>query len=185
MLASEPEPQGDAGAPVRPADRSPVARALGDKASCPGGRSVTPVERRVSVPAELHRLAELRRFVREFAAAAGAAPSTVDDVVQAVDEAATNTITHGYAGSPGSVDVTMTVVDDTIVIRVEDDAPAFDPTAVPEPDMDVSALIRGPHGMGIRLMRLAMDDLDYGRRDDGRNTLIMTRSLAARLEEDR
>jgi anti-sigma regulatory factor (Ser/Thr protein kinase) len=68
---------------------------------------------------------------------------------------------------------------------VADRAPAFDPTAVAGPDMNVLALVRGPRGMGIRLMRLAMDHLDYERREDGGNALTMTRSLAARLGEDR
>jgi anti-sigma regulatory factor (Ser/Thr protein kinase) len=146
---------------------------------------VTPPAQRRSVPADLERLAELRRFVREFAAAAGAAPSTVDDVVQAVDEAATNTIMHGYAGAPGTIEVALAVERDSLVVRVEDRARAFDPTAVAGPDMNVLALVRGPRGMGIRLMRLAMDHLDYERREDGGNALTMTRSLAARLGEDR
>lgn len=146
---------------------------------------MTSPERRISVPANLDRLAEVRRFVREVAAAAGAAPSTVDDVVQAVDEAATNVIAHGYAGSPGPVDVAIVADGDRLVVRVQDRAPAFDPTALPRPDMGVPALVRGPRGMGIRLMRLAMDDLDYERREDGGNTLLMTRSLAARPEGDR
>lgn len=145
---------------------------------------MTPVERRLRIPVELDRLAEVRRLVRETTRAAGALPGTVDDLVQAVDEAATNIIVHGYAGRSGWVAVTVAVVGQDLVITLEDEAPSFDPTTLPDPDMTVPALVRGPGGMGIRLMRLATDDLAYRPRDGGGNILTMSRSLAPRPLED-
>ena len=139
---------------------------------------------RLRIPAELDRLAEVRALVRESARAGGAAPDAVDDLVQAVDEAAANTITHGYAGRPGWLEVTVTVDVANIVVILEDHAPWFDPTALPDPDMAVPAVVRGPGGMGIRLMRLATDTLDYRRRDGGGNILTMTRALTPRPKED-
>ena len=105
---------------------------------------MTPLERRLRIPAELDRLAEVRGLVREAARTAGAVPDTVDDLVQAVDEAATNTIVHGYAGLPGSIEVSVAVVGPDLVVTQEDDAPPFDPTGLPDPDMTVPALVRGP-----------------------------------------
>lgn len=144
---------------------------------------MTPGDRRVRIPADLGRLAEVRAVIREAARDAGADPGTVDDLVQAVDEATTNAIVHGYAGRPGWVEVTLTSVGTAVVIVVEDEAPTFDPTALPDPDMRVPALVRGPGGMGIRLMRLATDGLDYRPRAGGGNILTMTRSLV-RPKED-
>ncbi len=144
-----------------------------------------PAERRLRVPAELGFLAEVRALVREAARAADAAPDGADDLVQAVDEAATNTIVHGYAGRPGWIEVALAVVGRDIVVTLEDGAPAFDPTASPDPDMRVPALVRGPGGMGIRLMRMATDGLDYRPRDGGGNILTLTRSLDPRPTEDR
>ena len=146
---------------------------------------MTAVERRLRIPAELGRLAELRVLVREAARAAGADEDAVDDLVQAVDEAATNTIAHGYAGRPGFVDVTMARVGADLVITLEDDAPPFDPTVLPDPDMTVPALVRGPGGMGIRLMRLATDELAYRPRAGGGNILTLTRTLDPRPMEER
>jgi anti-sigma regulatory factor (Ser/Thr protein kinase) len=140
--------------------------------------------RRLRIPAELDRLAEVRALVRESARAAGASPDAVDDLVQAVDEAAANTIVHGYAGRPGWLEVGVTADGAGIVVTLEDDAPSFDPTALPDPDMAVPAVVRGPGGMGIRLMRLATDDLDYRPRDGGGNILTMTRALTPRPKED-
>ena len=145
---------------------------------------VTRPADRLRIPADLERLAEVRQLVRDVAGAAGATRDVVDDLVQAVDEAATNTITHGYAGAPGWVDVTVAIEGPTLVITLEDDAPAFDPTGLPDPDMTVPALVRGPGGMGIRLMRIATDELAYRPRATGGNILTMTRSIAPRPEEN-
>jgi serine/threonine-protein kinase RsbW len=146
--------------------------------------AVTPAER-IRIPVELERLADVRRLVREATRAAGAGPDIVDDLVQAVDEAATNAIVHGYAGRRGFIEVTVAIVGRDLVITVEDDAPAFDPTTLPDPDMHVPALVRGPGGMGIRLMRMATDGLAYRPRPGGGNILTMTRSLVPRPQEDR
>lgn len=139
---------------------------------------------RLRVPAELDRLAEVRQLVRETTRAAGASQDCVDDVCQAVDEAATNTIIHGYAGSPGWVEVAVVVDGPDVVVTLEDDAPPFDPRTRAEPDMSVSALVRGPHGMGVHLMRLATDTLDWRPRDGGGNILTLVRTLAQRPQED-
>lgn len=146
---------------------------------------MTPAERRLRIPAEVDRLAEVRALVRETSRAAGADADIVGDLVQAVDEAATNAIVHGYAGHAGWVEVTVCVRGRDLVATVEDAAPAFDPTSRPDPDMAVPALVRGPGGMGIRLMRLATDTLTYRPRDGGGNILTLTRSLDPRSKEDR
>ena len=141
--------------------------------------------RRLRVPADLERLADVRRLVREGATDAGAPPGVVEDLVQAVDEAATNAITHGYAGRAGWLEVALAVTGTDLVVTVEDEAPVFDPTSRPEPDMSVSPRVRGPHGMGIHLMRLATDAIAHRPRDGGGNILTLTRSLVAQPEEDR
>ena len=143
-----------------------------------------PDVQRLRIPADVARLADMRSLVRGAAQDRGAPSDVVDDLVQAVDEAATNTIVHGYAGRPGWVEVTLALVGRDIVVTLEDAAPAFDPTTRPEPDMRVDALVRGPGGMGIHLMRLATDRLDYRARDGGGNVLTLTRSLDPRAEED-
>jgi anti-sigma regulatory factor (Ser/Thr protein kinase) len=146
---------------------------------------MTPREPTLRIPADLDHLAELRAFVREVTITATATPDTVEDLVQSVDEAATNAIVHGYAGRPGWIEVTVAVAGPDLVITVADEAPRFDPTGLPDPDMAVPALALGPGGMGIRLMRLACDEVAYRPREGGGNILTMTRALAPRPKEDR
>jgi serine/threonine-protein kinase RsbW len=140
---------------------------------------------RLRVPADLDRLAEIRAVVRDAAIAWGAPPTCLDDLVQAVDEAATNIVTHGYDGSAGDIEMDIRVVDDRIVIELRDSAPPFDPTRVPEPDLSVPPMRRRPGGMGLHLIRLATDSLAYRPGPGGGNILTLTRSLDPRPKEER
>jgi serine/threonine-protein kinase RsbW len=139
---------------------------------------------RVRVPAELHRLAGVRDFVRRGATDAGASGECIDELVQAVDEAATNAIVHGYAGVPGWVEVALTHDAERCLVTLEDEAPVFDPTTVPEPDMTIPPGRRQPGGMGVHLIRLAVDDMAHRPRPGGGNILTLARSLGTRRKED-
>ena len=129
------------------------------------------------IDADLDRLEDVRRFVREQAAAADAPSVCIEDVVQAVDEAATNVINHGYRGAAGWLEVDVTFEDGRCVVSLEDEAPVFDPTAVPEPDLATPPLARTPGGMGIHLIRESTDAISYRPRPGGGNILTMVRSL--------
>jgi serine/threonine-protein kinase RsbW len=137
---------------------------------------------RLRIDADLRQLAELRAFVRANAAEALARPDCCDDLVQAVDEAATNVITHGYRGDPGWLDVSIDIELDRFVVTLADGAPPFDPTAVPEPDLLVPPMDRKPGGMGVHLIRAATDAISYRPRPGGGNILTMTRSCGSGRE---
>lgn len=125
-------------------------------------------------------MAQVRALVRAAAEAAGEdgpAASCRDDLVQAVDEAVTNVIRHGYAGAPGWVEVQVERDGDRFVVTVTDEAPVFDPLAVPAPDLSVPPEQRRPGGMGVHLMREAMDTIEHRPRPEGGNILRMTRRI--------
>ena len=132
--------------------------------------------RSMRIDADLGALAEVRTFVRSAADEAGAPEASRSDIVQAVDEAATNVIVHGYEGRPGWLEIEATVEDGRFVVRLEDAAPAFDPTSVPEPDMSISPMDRRPGGMGVHLMRASTDAMSYRPRPGGGNILTLVRA---------
>jgi serine/threonine-protein kinase RsbW len=141
--------------------------------------------RTLRVPAELGRLGAVRELVRSAADEAAASDACAADMVQAVDEAATNVIVHGHAGRPGWVEVTVATEDDRFVVTIEDDAPAFDPTTVPEPDLSVHPGERRPGGMGVLLARLCVDEMAYRPRPGGGNILTLVRRFDRNGKEDR
>ena len=137
----------------------------------------TVVERRLRIPADLTRVAEVRAAVREVAEACDAPIDCEDDLVQAVDEAVTNAIVHGYRSGPGDIEVRVERDDEVIVIVIEDRAPRFDPRSVPDPDLVTPPEHRRPGGMGVHLIRQAVDGLDHRPRPGGGNILTITRRL--------
>jgi serine/threonine-protein kinase RsbW len=141
--------------------------------------------RSVRVPSDLRRLSTVRDLVRSAAKEADASDASTADIVQAVDEAATNAIIHGHAGEPGWVEVTVTTRGDRFVVTVADDAPPFDPTSVPTPDLTVHPLERRPGGMGVLLARLCVDEMTYRPRPGGGNILTLVRSFERNGKEDR
>ena len=137
----------------------------------------TDTDRRIRIPADVERIADVRALVRDVAAASDAPIDCEDDLVQAVDEAVTNVILHGYRGSDGRIDVHVERDAEDIVITIEDAAPTFDPGSVPAPDLTVPPEHRVPGGMGIHLMRQAADRVEHRPREGGGNILTITRRL--------
>jgi serine/threonine-protein kinase RsbW len=136
------------------------------------------------IEADLERLADLREFVRTQARAGSAPIDCLDDLVQAVDEAATNVITHGYRGAHGWIDVDIALEDGRFVVTLEDDAPPFDPTSVAAPDLSIPPLARRPGGMGVHLIRMGVDEVSHRPRPGGGNILTMVRSVASESRKE-
>jgi anti-sigma regulatory factor (Ser/Thr protein kinase) len=143
-----------------------------------------PMSGHLRIDADLARLADIRRFVRDRATAADAPIECLEDLVQAVDEASTNVIVHGYRGGAGWLDIGIELEADRFIVRLEDEARPFDPTSVPEPDLSVPPMARKPGGMGIHLMRESTDALSYRPRPGGGNILTMSRNLQRAPRED-
>jgi serine/threonine-protein kinase RsbW len=115
----------------------------------------------ITIAAGVDQLAGVRAFVRERVAAAGGDDNTTSDLVQAVDELVCNVVGHGYAGRPGTIEIAFVERPDAIGFRIRDDAPAFDPTSVPEPPLDLPIGQRALGGMGVHLARALTDEFDH------------------------
>ena len=127
--------------------------------------------------AELKSLAAIRSFVAEAATSLGANSDTAEDLVQAVDEAATNIILHGYAGKPGEIEVRVHCQAKSLVISLRDDAPAFDPTLVQPPDITLPLEKRPLGGLGIYIIRKSTDEIYHRLLPGGGNELTMIKYI--------
>jgi len=148
-----------------------------------GGRAA-PAAATLTIEADGERLAEVRAFIRAHAAAAGAAEASTADLVQAVDELVCNVIEHGYRGGPGTIEVDAQVTGETIVVRIRDRAPAFDPRSVPPPDLDLPLERRPLGGMGIHLARTLTDRLDHRILPGGGNEVTLSKRLRPRTARE-
>ena len=72
-----------------------------------------------------------------------------------------NVVGHGYGGRPGTVEVAFLEAPTELAFRIRDHAPPFDPTAVPEPPLDVPLSKRRLGGMGVHLARTLTDSFDH------------------------
>ncbi|MGE5123491.1 MAG: ATP-binding protein [Acidobacteriaceae bacterium] len=117
--------------------------------------------------ASLHLIADLKdlpaihKFINDRAVSLGVDPLTVYDVHLVVTEMVSNTIIHGYQGVPGPVEIEMGREGDSLVIRLRDKTPPFDPTQMPPPDLSTPLDERPVGGLGIHLTRNFVDRFEY------------------------
>ena len=125
------------------------------------------------VEAKLVNLAAIRAFVREWAEALDAPPALVSDLLLATDEATTNVILHGYRGEPGTIRVSIMLEEADVIIHIRDNAPPFDPTGIPPPDLLKPLDERAPGGLGIFVINDCMDQVCYCELPGEGNLLIL------------
>ena len=130
------------------------------------------------VAAEVGNLAEIRRFVREEAAALGAGEEAICDLELAVDEAACNIVCHGYEDRSGTIQVAVERHGDRLIVRLRDQALAFDPCCHPLPDVTLPLEERPLGGLGIFLIRQSVDEMLYRVPPEGGNELTLVKRLA-------
>lgn len=106
-----------------------------------------------------------------------AAPRIVYFVDLAIEEIVTNCIHYGYSdGQEHAIQITLTVADGTITVKIVDDGDAFDPLAAPTPDFSIAIHNRTEGGLGIHLLRNLADRVLYERRD-GTNEITLVKKL--------
>jgi serine/threonine-protein kinase RsbW len=100
------------------------------------------------------------------------------DTQLAVEEAVTNVIMHGYAGTTGEIVITCRASHGLAEVQIEDTAPPFNPLSITEPDMDGDLKDRRIGGLGVFLIRQVMDEIAY-RYEDGKNILVLVKKKKA------
>lgn len=121
-------------------------------------------------------LAEIDRLNAVFAdfADTHALPARLRRTMRMVfDELLNNTISYGGAGV---IDVDVELVGDRLLVTISDDGKPFDPLEAEPPDTTRSTQERKIGGLGIYLVRQAMDEVGYAR-VAGRNVMTLTKRI--------
>lgn len=141
---------------------------------------------RHSIPANLAALSTVRQLVTQACHEAGLDDAASYRLILAVDEIATNIITHGYQeqGSSGDIAIAIEASEQYLSVLLEDTGVAYDPRAQGMPtaeDLDKPLSDREIGGLGVFLALQGVDHFDYQRHDKvNRNTLAVKLPQAKR-----
>ena len=133
----------------------------------------------LTVPGTLASLGDLRKYVTAAATAAGLDKKAAYRLNLAVDEIATNVITHGYieASREGEIDVSTDIDEETLVIHLEDTGEVYNPIEFQAPDdLDQPPEQRQIGGLGVFIAIQSVDRFLYERIGNrNRHTFVMKR----------
>ena len=132
-------------------------------------------ERQLTIPNDIVEIPRLHRFVQTVCEHARLDHALSMNLNLALEEAVSNVILYAYPeGTQGQVDVRAVVWADRIDFTVTDSGAPFDPTTLPDPDLNADVKDRPVGGLGIYLVKRIMDEVSYVREND-RNILSMTK----------
>jgi len=101
--------------------------------------------------------ARLRAFLKVH----DVSPKVIYRAELVLEEMVGNAIRYGKVN--GKIGFSATVDSRGILITIADNGLPFDPTAVPDPDIPLSAEKAGIGGLGIHMVRCAVDEMIYHR----------------------
>ncbi len=133
---------------------------------------------KISVPGTVDYLDAIREFVTGQAGFAGFFASNLDDIVLAMDEAVANIIEHAYEGSLLPVEEQILIINienkkEEIRFILSDFGHQYDPTGVPDVDLESHYAQAKQDGLGIYMIRQLMDEISYAYEKEKGNMLTL------------
>lgn len=138
-------------------------------------KSENPIEQ-VTLTNQMTEIEKVTGIVERLGKSFNADSSLRDKLNLILEEALVNVISYAYPqGQSGEIELKIfgNTEKSEIIFRITDKGKPFDPTEVPEPDIDASLDQRPIGGLGIFLVRNLSDKIEY-RREDGKNILTIT-----------
>ena len=132
----------------------------------------------LQVPSSTENLAMIRDFVNRVGEQSGLDEGELAKLELAVDEACANVIEHAYGhNKTEEVKVRATFDEDELRIEVIDTGRGFDPDQIDEKEIARLIEERQSGGLGLRLIRNLMDEVDYKIQPGKLNELRMVKKL--------
>ncbi|HZS09469.1 MAG TPA: ATP-binding protein [Blastocatellia bacterium] len=136
------------------------------------------------VPSSTENLALIREFVTTIGSQAGLTAAEVGQIELAVDEACANVIEHAYGHDISKEVVIRAIFDDeTLRLEIIDTGKGFDPTKIPQEELNKLVAQRKSGGLGMRLIKTLMDEVQYEIVPGQKNELRMTKRITKKDEE--
>jgi serine/threonine-protein kinase RsbW len=137
---------------------------------------MTTLKRTISVTNATSNLARVRDFLTDAARSSGVPHEDENRIILAVDEAVSNIMEHAYENVlEGTIRLDVDVDGGRFTITIHDSGKTFDPSGIPDPDLEEH--IRGgkKRGLGLFLMRQVMDEVSFHYRAGGENVLTLVK----------
>jgi anti-sigma regulatory factor (Ser/Thr protein kinase) len=120
----------------------------------------------------LSELPRIHSIVQSWLDERGAGPNLRYDTDLVIEEIITNLVKYAWpGGGEHTIRIHVGEEEGHLVLAFEDDGRPFDPRQSPEPELP-KTLEHPPGGLGIHLIKLAVDRIEY-RSERERNTLTL------------
>ena len=135
------------------------------------------ISKSINMPCDLAEIPRLADFVNEICETLNLSPTTTMQMNVAIEEAVVNVMSYAYPkGVVGDVTVEATASKERLKITIIDTGKPFDPTTRGNVDITQPVEERTIGGLGIHLMRLYMDSINY-ERFEGKNILTLRKTI--------
>lgn len=135
------------------------------------------MEKSIILANDISEITRLYEFIEEIGNDFSLSPDIVFNLNLVLEEAVVNVINYAYPKEEHQyIYLSATMKDGSIVLVLTDTGKEFDPTAVPEADITLSADERQIGGLGIFLIRQIMNEVKY-ERIEGKNVLTLEKKL--------
>jgi len=144
------------------------------------------IERKLTlhVPSSTEWLALIREFAASVGTQAGLSEADVSKLELAVDEACANVIEHAYGHDrTKEVVVRARFDDEALRIDVIDTGRGFDPSQVQPAELERLVAERKSGGLGMRLIKTLMDEVNYEIVPGQKNELHMMKRIQKKSED--
>lgn len=132
----------------------------------------------LTIKSSTDNLAVIRDFIREKAEKKEVSEEIIEKIMLAVDEAVSNIMRHAYrSATDKDIKFKIRFSDTECTITMIDYGISFDPEAVESPNMEQYLKERRVGGLGIHLMKMLMDKVEYRPLAGGENQLTLKKSL--------
>ncbi len=130
----------------------------------------------VTFPGRFASLAKIAETTRKAAHDAGLDDYAIYMVETAVDEASSNIIEHAYgAEGIGDIEITYQITAEGLTVLLRDFGKPFDPSQIPEPELNAHLEDRKSNGLGLFFMRKMMDEVHFEFSNETGNVLKMVK----------
>lgn len=135
------------------------------------------MKKQLIIQNEINEISKLPAFVDEIAEELRLIPELVFNLNLVLEEAVSNIILYAYPEQMGKeISIMADKSDNILVFTLTDTGKEFDPTEVPEVDINLSVEERPIGGLGIFLIKNIMNEVEY-QRVEGRNVFTLKKIL--------